>query len=253
LQKDTDPNFRVYDATADVKIDIQNPFFHKSIGGYSAARMKRYDELIDNQFNGPHINPGVLDMLNTKYIIIPDTVHKKLLVQPNQNACGNAWFVQNIDFVENADSEMKALTTFAPKITALVDKEFETMIGNEPLKFDAKASIKLTSYNPDHLVYQTVASAPQVAVFSEIYYDKGWEMYIDNVKQPYFRADYLLRAAIIPSGKHTVAFKFYPTSYYVGEKISLAASIILLLGLFGLIYMKYKKGGEELQKIASAA
>jgi hypothetical protein len=241
IAKDPDPNFRVYDATADVKIDIQNPFFHKSIGGYSAARMKRYDELIDNQFGGSVVNQSVLNMLNTKYIIMADSANKKFVIQQNQKACGNAWFVEDVKYVDNADSEMKGLTNFSAKTTALVDKSFETMVGEEPPKFDSLASIKLTSYNPDHLIYQSIASAAQIAVFSEIYYEKGWDMYIDNVKQPYFRADYLLRSAKIPSGKHMVEFKFYPKSYYFGEKISLVASIVLVLGLLALVYVEFKK------------
>ncbi|MBB6110279.1 hypothetical protein SAMN05421821_10686 [Mucilaginibacter lappiensis] len=235
IAKDTDPDFRVYDATASIKQDVRNPFFHKSIGGYSAARMKRYDELIDNQFlRGA--NPAVLNMLNTKYIIVPDSLKRGEVLYPNPDACGNAWFIKNIKYVANANAEMQALNQFAPKDEAVANKQYQNEVGNEPAGRDSSATIKLVSYNPDNLVYKSSSKVGGVAVFSEIYYAKGWKMFIDGVEKPYFRADYLLRAALIPAGIHKVEFVFHPSSYYMGENISLAGSILLVLLLAGAVF-----------------
>jgi hypothetical protein len=235
ITKDPDPDFRVYDATVGIKVDVQNPFFHKTLGGYSAARMKRYDELIDNQF-GQQVNPAVLNMLNAKYIITPDSSQQAQVLHPNPAACGNAWFVKSIKYVDNADAEMQALNGFSPKDVALVDKQYQAQAGTIQAGTDSTASIKLVNYNPDHMVYQAATTTPHVAVFSEIYYDKGWKMFIDGAEKPYFRADYLLRAAVIPTGNHKVEFIFHPTSYYVGEDISMAGSVLLVLLLGGVAF-----------------
>ncbi|UOE52146.1 YfhO family protein [Mucilaginibacter sp. SMC90] len=233
IAKDTDPNFRVYDATAGIKMDVLNPFFHKSIGGYSAARLKRFDELIDNQLSGQSVNMSVLDMLNTKYFIMPDSSNKALRVQQNPNTCGNAWFINNIRFVNNADEEMAALKNFEPNHEAIINQEFKNSLNSSNLNRDSAARIELVKYNPDHLTYSSNSNSAQIAVFSEIYYKNGWTMLVDGIEKPYFRVNYLLRAAQLPAGKHTVEFVFHPSSYYTGEKISLASSVCLILLLAG--------------------
>ncbi|MFI5138435.1 MAG: YfhO family protein [Sphingobacteriales bacterium] len=241
IMRDTDPDFRVFDLTAGIKQDTYNPFFHKSISGYSAARLKRYDELIDNQLTTNPANHDVLDMLNTKYFINQDTGRNYKMIA-NQTACGHAWFVKSVKFVKNADEEMKAISAFAPKDEAIVDKQYKKTI-DEKLQTagDPNATIKLTNYNPDHLTYQTGSTTAQIAVFSEIYYNNGWKMLIDGVEAPYFRADYVLRAAQIPLGNHKVEFIFHPASYYTGEKISIAGSIILVLALAGAVYSETRR------------
>lgn len=242
IAKDADPDFRVFDATANMKMDVQNAFFHKTLGGYSAARMKRYDELMDNQFNG-RANPAVLNMLNTKYIIAPDSSKQGQTLYPNPAACGNAWFIKHIKYVANADEEMQALSHFEPKDEALADRQYQAIIGNEPIVPDSGATIKLAAYNPDHMVYRSSSKTAGIAVFSEIYYNKGWKLFIDGTESPYFRADYLLRAAPIPAGQHKIEFIFHPRPYYVGEEISTAGSILLMLllgsALFGNKIRKY--------------
>lgn len=241
IARDPDPDFRVFDLTAEIKNDETNPFFHKSISGYSAARLKRYDELMDNQLATNPPNHDVLDMLNAKYLITQDTA-RNLRMVANQTACGHAWFVKSVKFVDNADKEMQTISSFAPKDEAIVDKRYNGLINTKlPIGGDPNATIKLVSYNPDDLKYKTGSTANQVAVFSEIYYDKGWKMYIDGKEAPYFRADYLLRAAQIPVGNHDIEFKFHPASYYTGEKISLAGSILLVLLLGGAVYTEAKK------------
>ncbi|MDB5010056.1 MAG: hypothetical protein JWQ06_845, partial [Mucilaginibacter sp.] len=241
IQRDTDPDFRVIDLSkGDPRSDGISPFFYKSIGGYSAARLKRYNELIESQLT-KSVNHDVLDMLNTKYIITADPKTQEVSMQANKTACGHAWFVKSVKYADNADQEMQAITTFDPKNVAIVDKQYRSLINEKQLAIDTNATIKLVHYNPDHMIYQSGSTTSQIAVFSEIYYDKGWKMLVDGQEQPYFRADYLLRAAQLPVGNHKVEFIFHPASYYVGEDISLAASILLVVALGGAAYAESKK------------
>jgi len=241
INRDTDPDYRVFNVTRNIKTDSYTPFFHKSIGGYSAARLKRFDELVDNQIAMNPPNHDVLDMLNTKYIITQDTARNDRVIA-NQTACGHAWFVKSVKFVKSADQEMQAISAFSPKDEAIVDQRYKSLIdAKQPAGGDPNATIKLTSYNPDHLIYQSGSTASQIAVFSEIYYDKGWKMLVDGKETSYFRADYVLRAAQIPVGNHKIEFIFHPASYYTGEKISLAGSILLVLALGGAIVTEARK------------
>jgi len=194
-----------------------------------------------------------MDMLNAKYIITQDTGRNSKLTV-NETACGHAWFVKSVKIAKNADEEMQAISNFAPKDEAIVDQRYKKLVDSKPFGGDPNATIKLTSYNPDHLTYQTGSTVPQIAVFSEIYYDRGWTMLIDGKESPYFRADYLLRAAQIPVGNHKVEFVFHPASYYTGEKISLAGSVLLVLALGGAVYTetKRKKGPATENKKSTA-
>ena len=249
IARDTDPDFKVLDLSQNILEDDKTPFFNKAIGGYSAARMKRYNELIESQFS-KSINHSVLDMLNTKYIIVTDPKTNNLSMTRNETACGHAWFVKSVKYAKDADQEMQTISAFAPKDEAIVDQRYKSIIGDKPAGYDPNGTIKLVKYSPDDMVYQSGATAPSIAVFSEIYYDKGWKMYIDGKEAPYFRADYVLRAAQIPVGNHKVEFIFHPASYYTGEKISLAGSILLVLALGGAIYTGIKRKPEDEKKAA---
>jgi hypothetical protein len=189
-------------------------------------------------------------MLNTKYIINQDPKTGNLGWVRNESACGHAWFVSKISFVKNADEEMKAITAFSPKDEAIVDQKFKPLVNAKPLGMAPSGTIKLVSYSPDDMKYESSCPTSAVAVFSEIYYDKGWKMYIDGQEQPYFRADYILRAAVIPAYNHKIEFKFHPASYYTGENISLAGSILLVLALGGVVFMEVKKKPETDKKAA---
>jgi hypothetical protein len=250
ILRDTDPDYRVFDLSDRQQDPFANAapsFFYKSIGGYHAAKLKRYDELIDNQLRKT-MNHDVLDMLNTKYIINSDPKTQAPSMQANETACGHAWFVKSVKFVDNADQEMQAISAFDPKNEAIVDKQYKGQIDGKNLSIDPSSTITLTSYEPEHLVYQTGSTSNQIAVFSEIYYKEGWKMLIDGQEQPYFRADYLLRAAVIPVGNHKIEFIFHPASYYVGEDISLAGSILLVVALGGAAYVENKKKGKPEDK-----
>jgi len=220
ILRDKDPNFRVFNQSVSTFNDASTSYFHKSIGGYHGAKLKRYQELIEN-----HIakgNMAVLNMLNTKYFI---TLKGK--VQQNSAAMGNAWFVNEIYTVANADAEIAALNGFNPANIAIVDVRFsEQMIDGLD---NIGTSITLTEYKPNYLKYNSSSTKQGIAIFSEIYYNKGWNAYVDGVLKPHFRANYVLRGMQIPAGNHVVEFKFEPAVYHVSERIALASSVVLLL------------------------
>ena len=238
---DKDPDFRVFDTTIPTFTSADASYFHKTVGGAHSARLKRIQELIDHQFT-KSVNHDVLDMFNTKYIITQDQQTGAYKMQRNESAAGNAWIVDGVQFVKNSDEEMKAISSFDPKKEAIVDIRYKNLIDTAKAGLGGPtASIKLDSYHPDHMVYSYSAPRDVIAVFSEIYYDKGWKMLIDGVEKPYFRADYVLRAAQLDAGNHKLEFVFHPTSYYTGEKISLAGSVLLMLGLGFAVYSDQKK------------
>ncbi len=275
---DTTATFRVMNLTvSNFTTDATTSFYHQSIGGYHAAKLRRYQDLIEHRlFNeqerlvktlqaGPSDSVltatlyGLtsLNMLNTKYFIYnPDARPMR-----NPAALGNAWFVNRVKMVANADEEIKALDNFVPATTAIVDKRFESELGGLKIERDSAAAIRLVKYTPNHLTYETSKlKSDQLAVFSEIYYNKGWNAYIDGQAAPYLRANYVLRAMVIPAGAHKIEFKFEPQSYFIGEKVSLAGSILLLLIIAAALYFEFRKKrgvsaepGEIAQEIPAAA
>ena len=231
ILKDTDPNFRVLNLTVDPFADASTSYFHKSIGGYHGAKLRRYQELYDHYIKSS-FNMGVLNMLNTKYIIQPGQ-DKKPTVVPNPSAYGNAWFVNDYILVNNADEELEKIGTFKSNSEAIIDKRFSSFLDGFKAGPDSTAAIKLIEYAPNHLKYQSNTSKDQMAVFSEIYYEKGWNAYVDGKLTPHFRANFVLRAMIVPAGKHLVEYKFEPKVYAVGEKVSFASSLLLILLVIG--------------------
>lgn len=199
----------------------------------------RYQELIENHFSAA-LNEDVLDMLNTRYLIVGDNQNNQR-IQRRSTAAGNAWFVDRIFWVNSNEEEIQAISSFDAKKEAFIHAEFKDQINESRLNVPANAEIKLTKYRPDHLVYEYSSPNDAIAVFSEVYYDKGWKAFVDGKELPILRANYVLRALQLPGGNHTVEFKFEPASYKVGEIISLIASIMLVLGAVLAIYLYYKK------------
>ena len=242
ILQDKDPDFRVFNLTLSPFNDASTSYYHKSIGGYHGAKLRRYQELIDAHIGKFHM--PVLNMLNTKYFIRKDQ-QGKVIVQQNPDALGNAWFVDHIQWVKNADEELAALETFDPQKTAVIDMRFKDVVGDFQPAADSLRHIALTSYDPKDMVYASNSSQDGFAVFSEIYYAKGWKAFIDGKESPYVRANYVLRAMKIPAGKHKIEFIFRPASYYTGEKIAWAGSIliylILIAGLFFLVKDNFVK------------
>ncbi len=236
ILQDKSLDYRVFNATVSTFNDASTSYFHKSIGGYHGAKMRRYQELIDYQISKQ--NMAVLNMLNTKYFIIP-TKEQGPVVQMNPQALGNAWFVKNYKIVDNADAEIEALTNFNPAETAIVDKRFSNDLKDFKAS-DNSGTIKLEKYEPNYLVYKSSANGKRLAVFSEIYYAKGWNAYIDGKLTPHFRVNYVLRAMIIPEGEHKIEFKFEPKAYSTGNTIELISSILFLLAIVGILYFEFK-------------
>ena len=238
IMKDTDPDFRVLNLTVSPFMDASTSYFHKSIGGYHGAKLRRYQELIDHQISKN--NMQVLNMLNTKYLIVPGQ-DRQPQVQINMQALGHAWFVKELILVDNADQEMAALDSLKTAYQAVVDRRFADQVKGFATGVDSTAKIKLESYRANKLVYKTQSSIPQLAVFSEIYYDKGWNAYLDGQPVSHFRANYVLRAMMVPAGNHTIEFRFEPQSYKTGGTIAMIGSL-LILGLFlTLIGLEIKK------------
>ena len=234
ILQDPDPNYRVYNRTVSPFNDASTSYFHKSIGGYHGAKLKRYQELIDFHISKGNMN--VLNMLNSKYFIVSGQ-NNQPIAQRNPNALGNAWFVSDIIIVENSDEEIQKLGQINTANQVVVDQRYDIP---PSLEYDSTATIQLTNYKANHLSYTSSATKKQFAVFSEIYYDKGWNAYIDGELVPHVRANYLLRALPIPSGQHTIEFKFEPQTYYATENITLFSSLIVIIALFGAVFKEVK-------------
>ena len=218
--------------------ESRTSYFHNSIGGYHAAKLLRYQELIDNHLT--QNNTSVLSMLNCGWIITSkgEAVESKLM---GINPLGHAWFVTDVKIVDNANEELNALNAFNPSTTVIVDKRFADTLPSFTKDEYSTIKLDMVSYKPNHLTYNlTNINSDQLAVFSEIYYDKGWNAYIDGKEVPYFRSNYVLRSMMIPKGTKKVEFKFNPSSYSIGESIAYTSSILLLL-LLGFVSYKELK------------
>jgi len=234
-------------------------FFHNSIGGYSAAKLKRYQELYDicirptqdTLYNGKMITipvpapnkSKILSMLNCGWVIeSKDQAFRSEKLAGFLPPLGNAWFVSEVNIVENANQEMESFNSLNPAVAAIVDKRFSGQITDLSF-FPNSATITLNhdKYKPNHLIYNlTNITSKQLAVFSEIYYEKGWNAYIDGKVVPHFRANYVLRAMMVPAGTTKIEFKFESTSYSTGETVAYVSSIILLLLLGFVSYKEFK-------------
>jgi uncharacterized membrane protein YfhO len=178
-------------------------------------------------------------MLNTKFII----VDPKTFPMMNYYRLGNAWFVENIKQVDNADQEIAAVRSFSPEVTAIVDKRFANQL--VPFQKDTTAVIQLSEYKPNEIIYHSKTSSDQIAIFSEIYYEKGWKAYIDGQYAPHFRANYVLRGMKIPAGEHVIKFRFESEIWKTGNNIATAGSIILILVLLGGTYWIIRNRKQE--------
>jgi hypothetical protein len=217
--------YRVFNLTKSPFNDATTSYYHKSIGGYSAIKLSRYQDLIENQLSKN--NMQVLNMLNTRYFIVSREKGGEPLVQRNPDALGNVWFVNETKVVANAAEEMKALDSIQPTNVAFIDKRF--VASGQTYEKDSAAKIQLTNYHPNHLTYTSETSKKQFAVFSEIYYQPGWNAYLDGKLTAHYRVDYVLRGMEIPEGKHEIIYKFEPEHYFKTEKIAYLGSILWIL------------------------
>jgi hypothetical protein len=234
----------VYDLSTDPYNDAMGAYHHKLVGGYHPAKMETFQDLIENQLQpGAKLNGEVLNMLNTKYLIF-NAQGNKPMAQPNPNACGNAWFVNNVKVVENADQEMNALNAenlgdttqvanpFRAKEMAIVQKK-HWKEANTTFERDSSSKIALAKYGLNELTFASTNSHNGFAVFADIYYPLGWKAYIDGKETNIVKTNYLLRGLAIPAGNHQIVFKFHPDTYFKWGKVSLISSILILLVLAG--------------------
>ena len=227
IMTDKEPGYRVLNLSVSPFNDATTSMFHRSVGGYHGAKMGRYQDIIDYYLNNQ--NEAVLDMLNTKYII---TRNGEVVERSTPN--GAAWFVQHIDIVESATEELAALGEIDLKTTAVAEA------GAPRPQIEGSGVIELVEYRPNRLVYDyTLTGGVGVAIFSEIYYDKGWQAYLDGEPCDSFRADYLLRAMVLPEGSHRVEWRFRAPNWGLAEAITLICSILIILALATIAIYRY--------------
>jgi len=261
ILEDPEENFRVLNLAVNTFNDASTSFYHHSIGGYHGAKLQRYQDMIDyhiqeemqniiTTLQGEGVNrqqleavlnkQDVLNMLNTKYIVY----NKQQAPIQNNHRFGSAWFVDNIRLVETAKKEINALDQIDPYQTAVIHQDFKSKIKGREFRKDTNGTITLTQYEPNHLKYEYRADNEQLIMFSEVYYPDGWKLYVDGEPSELFRANYILRAAVIPEGAHQLEMKFNPRSYILGNQISLYSSILLisflLLMLGHKVFIYYK-------------
>ena len=230
--------YRVANFIVDPMNDGSTSYFHHSIGGYHAAKMERYQELYEFQISKNNIE--VLNMLNTKYFVFEDGSRRET-VQQNPSPNGNAWLVNSIKIVENADEEILELDSLKTKTEAVIDKRFVSEGFKTNYPTDSSATIQLTSYALNDLVYDFNANTDQFAVFSEIYYKDGWNAYIDGKLTQHYRVNFVLRGLEIPKGKHKIEFKFEPTVVKKGTTIALISYGLLLAIFAGWFFIERRK------------
>ncbi len=250
---DKDPHYRVMNLSVNSFNDATTSAHHRSVGGYHAAKLRRYQDLIEHQLSKQ--NMEVYNMLDTRYFILPDNASGKLHVEFNEKAFGPAWFVDQIQWVKNADEEMKALEDTPLQDKGIVDERFRPMLKDyQPLAANdtvmPEPIVELRSYTPNKATYRTTTTHPRLLIFSEVYYPHGWKLMLDGKQElPLIRADYVLRAAYIPAGTHELEMTFDPSSIHRTELIagvSTALLILLLVGaLLSALFLPRPAEGEE--------
>jgi hypothetical protein len=230
-------HYRVANFVGNPMNESRTSYFHNSIGGYNAAKPRRYQELFDFQI-ASKMNEEVLNMLNTKYIIYPDEKGNETY-QKNEEANGNAWFIDEIIFANNADEEIKALTKLNTKNQAIVNKKYASFIKDNYPK-DSTAIIKLVAKEINKFTYKSFSKKTQFAVFSEMFFDE-WEATIDGEKVPIIQVDYVLRGLEIPKGEHEIVFQYQPKIVAKGNSITLISYLLLLIIPLGWFFYEKKK------------
>ncbi len=244
IMQDKDPGYRVLNLTVSPFNAATTSYFPRTVGGYHGAKLARYQDLIDRYLND--LNPAVLDMLNTRYVIVPGEDGQPQ-AQRRTSAFGAAWFVDSIAFAASARDEIDLLEKVNLRTTAVVAEAQRASVGETitrpmPLEISASPHIELTEYRPNYLRYEYSAPEKAVAVFSEIFYDKGWKACVDGKEAPYFRADYVLRAMELPAGEHIVEWRFRAPGWTTVEAVTGSCSAIILLGtLAAIVYALRKK------------
>lgn len=235
ILQDNDPHFRVFNLTTSAFNDARTSYYLKSIGGYHAAKLRRYQDLIDQHIS--KLNMNVIGMLNAKYIIVPDQKSGQGVAQLNPYAMGNAWFVDTLQVVNTANEESNALNYIDLHTTAVLDKEFANYVEDFTPERDSTSMVRLTKYTPRYLDYEYSTSKPGTIVFSEIYYPHGWKATIDGVPTDIYRVNYMLRAINVPAGTHKIHMEFDPDSVKKGNTLAMTCIIIMYATILFIIGM----------------
>ncbi len=220
--------------------DATTAYHHRDVGGYSPVKLSIYEDLLNFQLKKTPINKSVLDMLNMKYVIVQDPQNGQLALQMNPEALGNVWFVKHLSYVNEPLGVMKAMDQFHPKDTAIIEAGSKKDIAFEPVA-DSSASIHLIKNDNDLIQYESSSTSNQFAVFSEIYYNRGWKAYIDDKESTIIQTNYVLRGLAIPSGKHQIRFEFKPASYYESKKAATVSSGLIWALLIAAVASSFKK------------
>ena len=231
-------HYRIYNQVLGTFSETNTSYFKASIGGYHAVKLRRYDDLINEYFGKMDSVkvPRILNMLNTKYMIFGDAEKPEAVTNPQSN--GNAWFVSDLKFVKNPNEEIKQIGEVDTKKIAIISQDDQKYFEGKQIEADSTAFLNLTKYQPNELEFKSQSKTPQLAVLSEIYYPKGWKMFIDNKEVPYIKADYLLRAVHVPAGNHTLKMIFAPEVIAKGKLISMICfGLFLLLSLGGILWL----------------
>jgi hypothetical protein len=242
ILKDKDPNFRVFNMagtpSAGTFSESRTSYYHKSVGGYHPAKLRTYQDMIEKYLSGKP-SPAILNMLNTKYIIVPDPQTGQPGLITNPDAMGNGWLVKHVQIMDDKVSVIKAIGITNLKDTAIVEKSYAKLV-TQP-QWDSASFVRMTSFDNDTVEYEAKCNGPQFAVFSEVYYPLGWNAYLDGKKVEYCNVNYILRGLSVPPGSHTIRFVFEPESVKKGTSIMFIASIAILLSLMGGLFMHYRK------------
>ncbi len=250
IMSDKALSFRVLDLSrgGNPFADAITSHFHKSVGGYHAAKLQRYQDVVEKYFmqSKDGLPMNICGMLNTKYIITTDQANKPVSI-PVPEACGNAWFVKSFQVVENGQDELDSLKNLKPKDKAILQKAYASSIEGLNIQHDSTNTIALTKYVPDDMSYTYTTKTEQLAVFSEVYYPNGWNLYLDGQKSdlPLMKVDYTLRGIKLPAGQHTLQMKFEPASYYKGQMVARIGNILLSLLFFAGLFFWYKEQREK--------
>ena len=236
-EKDKD-HYRIFNNILSTFSETNTSYFKSSIGGYHAVKLRRYDDLINKYFSTTDQvkTVNILNMLNTKYFLVGD--QQKPEITPNPEANGNAWFVSDIKFVDNPNEELNETGNLDTKKIAVISKDDKAYFNGKNLVKDSTAFLALKSYQPNELSFDSSSKTPQLAVFSEVYYPHGWNVYLDGNKVDYIKANYLLRALYVPAGKHKIEMKFEPAVIETGKLFSLISfGLFVLLSLIGIYFL----------------
>ncbi|MBQ6083901.1 MAG: YfhO family protein [Bacteroidales bacterium] len=248
ILQDNTLDYRVINLTVSTFNDASTSYFHKSVGGYHGAKLRRYQDIIDHYLSKRDLNYfKVLNMLNTRYIIYPKDNSK--IASRNYDAFGNAWIASDIKWVSTPNEEIDAIADTDVKTVAIVNNEFKNLVGSFNAT-PAEGTIQLIDYKPNELKYTFDSSKDELVVFSEIWTKKGWKMWIDGVESPLFRADYILRSAIIPAGRHEIVMRYEPSIWRIGNAIQLITSLLILAGFVYICYSTIKRRRDSIHQIS---